>query len=101
MAAIGITPLALSSVRKTAAARMDVADVRTAGFAATSPGGHGTQFRDASVGAIPTVAAPEVADAFVAARLAEGADYLKIILNGVRTADQIRRISTSPESRLW
>lgn len=88
MAAIGITPLALSSVRKTAAARMDVADVRTAGFAATSPGGHGTQFRDASVGAIPTVAAPEVADAFVAARLAEGADYLKIILNGVRTADQ-------------
>jgi len=58
MATIGITPQALSTIRKTVAAKMDVADVRTAGFAATSPGGHATEFRDASVGAIPTLLRP-------------------------------------------
>ncbi len=53
-------------------------DLWTAGTLVTVPGGHGTQF-----GPIPTVA-PDAGrsevDSFVADRLAEGADYLKVIL---------------------
>lgn len=50
------------------------ADLRSAGAAATVPGGHGTEiFPD-----IPTLTEPEEAEAFVAARVAEGSDYIKI-----------------------
>jgi imidazolonepropionase-like amidohydrolase len=67
---------------------MDAADLRSAGFPAPAPGGHGTESYIATVGEVPTVPNVEVADAFVAARRSEGSDYLKIVLNGVRTADQ-------------
>jgi imidazolonepropionase-like amidohydrolase len=87
MAASGVTPLELSTIRSTAASRMDVADIRSAGFAATAPGGHGTQSYIATVGEVPTVPSVALADPFVAARRNEGSDYLKIALNGVRTAD--------------
>ncbi|MBX7077820.1 MAG: amidohydrolase family protein [Nannocystaceae bacterium] len=51
------------------------ADVISAGILATAPGGHGTEY-----GApIPTITAPEQADAFVAARVAEGSQLLKIV----------------------
>jgi imidazolonepropionase-like amidohydrolase len=69
-------------LRAAAASRVDVADYRSAGIFATSPGGHGTQFGVS----IPTVARGADAEAFVEARKASGADYLKIMLNGVRTA---------------
>lgn len=51
-----------------------LADLRSAGAAATVPGGHGTRF----VPGIPTLTEPEQADAFVASRVAEGSDYIKI-----------------------
>jgi imidazolonepropionase-like amidohydrolase len=72
-----------STLRAAATSRVDVADLRSAGIAATSPNGHGTEFGRT----IPTVPNPEAADAFVEARKASGSDYLKIILNGVRTAN--------------
>lgn len=50
------------------------ADVRSAGAAATVPGGHGTQFFPG----VPTLTEPSEAEAFVAARVAEGSDYIKI-----------------------
>lgn len=53
----------------------DAADVRTAGWAATAPGGHGTEYG----GDAPTLTTPAEAAAFVDARLAEGSDYIKII----------------------
>jgi imidazolonepropionase-like amidohydrolase len=56
--------------------RPDVADVRTAGVGATVPGGHPTQMGGPL---IPTITAPEQAQAFVDARIAEGSDYIKII----------------------
>ena len=56
--------------------RPDLAAVRTAGVGATVPGGHPTQMGGPSV---PTITAPEQAQAFVDARLAEGSDYIKII----------------------
>lgn len=54
-----------------------VADVRTSGTGATAPGGHPTQMGGPV--ALPTVASAGEADAFVAARIAEGADYIKFI----------------------
>jgi imidazolonepropionase-like amidohydrolase len=52
------------------------ADVLGAGYLATAPGGHGTQFGLA----IPTLTRPEEADGWVEARVAEGADWVKIVL---------------------
>jgi imidazolonepropionase-like amidohydrolase len=56
--------------------RADLSDVRTAGTGATAPGGHPTQMGG---GWIPTLSRPEEAQAFVDARIAEGADYIKVI----------------------
>lgn len=54
-----------------------MADFRSAGILATAPGGHGTEYGFA----IPTLTGPDQAPAFVAARLSEGSDYLKIVLD--------------------
>lgn len=51
-----------------------IADIRSAGPAATVPGGHGTEYLPGA----PTVTHPDSAAAFVEARVAEGSDYLKI-----------------------
>lgn len=56
--------------------RVDLADMRTAGSGATVPGGHPTQMGG---GPIPTLTAPDQAQAFVDARIAEGSEYIKII----------------------
>jgi len=52
------------------------ADLWSAGTLATVPRGHGTQYGFP----IPTVSRPEDAAAFVQARLGEGSDYLKIVI---------------------
>ena len=54
----------------------DRADLVSAGTAATAPGGHGTQYGIP----IPTLTAPEDAASWVAARVAEGSDFIKIIV---------------------
>lgn len=56
------------------------ADFRSAGTLATAPGGHGTEYGFA----IPTLTAPEQAQAFVDARIAEGSDYIKIVYDDGR-----------------
>ncbi len=61
----------LQSVGKAA----DRADLFSAGTLVTAPGGHGTEYGVP----IPTITGPEQADAFVAARVAEGSDYIKIV----------------------
>ncbi len=53
----------------------DRADLFSAGFLVTAPGGHGSEYGFA----IPTIEKPEQADAFVAARIAEGSDYIKVV----------------------
>ena len=55
-----------------------MADFRTAGTAATSPGGHCTEYGLK----IPTISKPADARAFVDARIVEGSDYIKIIYDG-------------------
>ena len=57
-------------------ARVSGADVWSAGTLATVPGGHGTQFHLA----IPTVADSTDLDRFVADRIREGSDFIKVII---------------------
>jgi imidazolonepropionase-like amidohydrolase len=76
-------------LRHAAASRVDVADIRSAGFVATAPGGHGTEFGHT----VPTVSGPTAAEAFVEARKASGADYLKVVLNGSRGATGTPQLS--------
>jgi imidazolonepropionase-like amidohydrolase len=60
--------------------RDDVADFRSSGIFITAPGGHGTEFGHD----MPTLARAADADAFVNDRIRDGADYLKLVINGVR-----------------
>jgi imidazolonepropionase-like amidohydrolase len=55
----------------------DLADVRSAGDPVTAPGGHGTEYGRA----VPTVSSPAELPSWVNARIAEGSDYIKIILD--------------------
>lgn len=57
-------------------ARTAQADLWSAGFAVTAPGGHGTQYGMK----VPTLAVDGDAAAFVDARVEEGSDYLKLIV---------------------
>jgi imidazolonepropionase-like amidohydrolase len=52
------------------------ADLLSAGYLATAPKGHGTQYGLP----IPTLTRPEEAQAWVDARIAEGSDYIKIVV---------------------
>jgi len=56
---------------------LDLADLRSAGTLATAPGGHGTEYGIQ----IPTLSSPAEAQAWVDARIAEGSDYIKIIVD--------------------
>jgi imidazolonepropionase-like amidohydrolase len=57
-----------------AGSRPDVADVRSSGVGATAPGGHPSMM----YAPFPTLTAADHAEQFVAERIAEGSDYLKI-----------------------
>jgi imidazolonepropionase-like amidohydrolase len=52
------------------------ADLFSAGLLATAPGGHGTQYGMP----VATLTRPDEAEAWVDARIAEGSDYIKIVL---------------------
>lgn len=63
------------------------ADLFSAGVLATAPKGHGTEYGFA----IQTLTGPAEADAWVAARIAEGSDYIKIVYSpraGARSLDR-------------
>jgi Amidohydrolase family/Complex I intermediate-associated protein 30 (CIA30) len=55
----------------------DRADMYSAGTLITTPGGHGTEYGLK----IPTLSSPADAQAFVDARIAEGSDYIKLVLD--------------------
>jgi imidazolonepropionase-like amidohydrolase len=52
------------------------ADLFSAGYLATVPGGHGTEYGMP----VPTLTRPDEAQAWVDARLGEGSDYIKIVM---------------------
>jgi imidazolonepropionase-like amidohydrolase len=55
----------------------DRADLFSASILVTAPGGHGTEYGFA----IPTITSPDDAQAFVDARIAEGSDWIKLVLD--------------------
>lgn len=54
----------------------DQSDLYSAGFLATAPGGHGTQYGIE----VPTLAGPDEAADWVARRKTEGSDWIKIVI---------------------
>lgn len=78
-------PAALPAARRERAdpAPTDVADLWSAGLLATAPGGHGTQYGIA----VPTLAGPQDAAAWVAARQKEGSDWIKIVREDLHVYD--------------
>ena len=76
---MGTRPEYLRELAAAAATRGDLADFRSPSLIATAPQGHGAQYDlDA-----PITSAAD-AGKFVAERAAEGATYIKVVLNGVR-----------------
>ncbi|MFI1016094.1 amidohydrolase family protein [Streptomyces sp. NPDC020965] len=70
-------PEATRSLCELAGRRDDLADLRSSGLLASAPGGH----PGVTMPLLPTVAGPDRADAFVAARQAEGAHFIKIMVD--------------------
>jgi imidazolonepropionase-like amidohydrolase len=68
-------PELVASAKEQANSRADVADVRSSGIGATAPGGHPSLM----YAPFPTLSAADQAEQFVAERIEEGSDYLKII----------------------
>ncbi|WP_394834843.1 amidohydrolase family protein [Pendulispora rubella] len=71
----GSSPARLAEIR--AQDNPQRADAIGAGHWVTAPGGHGTEFGDKG----PTLARAEDADGFVAARVAEGSSFIKLIIS--------------------
>ena len=71
-------------------ARTNQADLWSAGAAVTAPGGHGTQYGMK----VPTLAADGDPAAFVAGRVGEGSDYIKLILEDFSAHSDTRRLPT-------
>ncbi|WP_410659821.1 amidohydrolase family protein [Amycolatopsis sp. lyj-112] len=75
-------PAAITTLRQQAGTRPAMADVRTAGTAATVPGGYGWYLVEMGyLPPFPTLIEPGQAEAFIDARLAEGSDYIKILID--------------------
>ncbi len=74
-------PSLAATLRAQAAAWDGMADVRSAGTGATAPGGHPWSLVERGVyPPFPTLSRPEEAAGFVRDRVAEGSDYLKVII---------------------
>ena len=80
---------ALRAQRESLAATTQ-ADLWTAGATVTTAGGHGTQYGFP----VPTLAPDGDATAFVNARVAEGSDYIKLIVEDLGTHSPDRRLPT-------
>ncbi|MFI6169775.1 amidohydrolase family protein [Nocardia sp. NPDC051052] len=79
-------PSTMNALRRAAAERTDIADVRSSSVGLTAPGGHPTQLRGTvNDPELPTVARPEDAAAFVDERITEGADYIKVMIESGET----------------
>ncbi|MBP6750917.1 MAG: CIA30 family protein [Xanthomonadaceae bacterium] len=89
------TRLPALKTQRASIAPTDEADVWSAGAAVTAPKGHGTQY---GMG-VPTLAPGEDAAAFVKARVEEGSDYIKIILEDFSAHSETMRLPTVTEAQ--
>jgi len=74
-------PAAMAQLKHRARGDTAMAEVFSAGTGATAPGGHPRGIFPE----FPTIDSPAQAEAFVAARLDEGSDYLKVIIDDGRS----------------
>lgn len=88
--------LAAAKTERAGRARTDRADLWSAGTLVTAKGGHGTQYGVP----IPTLDDPAQARAFVDARIDEGSDYIKLVLEELRDAQGKPRLNTLSEASL-
>lgn len=90
-------PALLQSARaeRESLATSEHADLWGAGLLATAQGGHGTQFGVA----VPTVDTPEAAQAWVAARRAEGSDFIKLVREDLSAYRDTERMPTLDAAR--
>ena len=77
-------------------AKTTQADLWSAGAAVTAPGGHGTEYGMP----VPTLAADGDPAAFVQARVAEGSDYIKLIVEDFSAFSDTRRLPTITEAQM-
>jgi Amidohydrolase family len=74
-------PGLVSALVQQASSDPSAADLRSAGIGATAPGGHPTRLvTQGLLAPFPTVTGPAQAEDFVAARVAEGSHFLKVVL---------------------
>jgi imidazolonepropionase-like amidohydrolase len=97
--AFGVTTVLSLNMDPALAARLkkpapDRADLLSAGSAATVPDGHGTEFG----WRVPTLTAPNQAQAWVDARIAEGSDFIKIMYEYGGEHGRSARPSLDPET---
>ncbi|MGS2722216.1 amidohydrolase family protein [Porticoccus sp. GXU_MW_L64] len=91
---MGTFPEHESALRHAAMEQKNLADFRSSGAFITAPGGHGTEYGIT----IPTLEHPEQADELVQSLVDNGADYLKLVINGVR--HQAKNTPTLDEQRV-
>lgn len=82
--------LAAAKVERADLRRHDQADLWSAGTLATAAGGHGTQFGLV----VPTLATPADAPDWVAARAAEGSDFIKIVREDLHVYSDTQSLPT-------
>ncbi len=102
-------PHLIGLLRQRASSDPGAADLRSAGIGATAPGGHPTRLVERGMlPPFPTVAGPEEAESFVAARAAEGSHLLKVVLDDgtttghpcpTLTADTVRALVHAAHAR--
>ena len=90
----GVDFLKAMKAEQAAGKANDRADLYSAGTLVTAPYGHGTEYGMV----IPTIERPEEAQAFVDARLAEGSDYIKLVLDDGSTYE--RKMATLSKETL-
>lgn len=77
-------------------ARTDQADVFSSGAAVTVPGGHGTEYGFP----VPELEAKDDADAFVEARITEGSDFIKLIVDDMHGYGTALRMPTLSQAQV-
>jgi imidazolonepropionase-like amidohydrolase len=83
-------------LKRDSLSQTDEADLYSAGYAVTAPGGHGTQYGNNP----PTLAANADAKAFAQARFAEGSDYLKLIVEDFSAYGTSKRLPTLSQGQV-
>ena len=82
--------------QRTSFARTNQADVWSSGAAVTVPGGHGTEYGFP----VPELKPGDDSDAFVRARIGEGSDFIKLMIDDLHAYGTAQRMSTLSRAQI-